>query len=451
MAGMRSRARRAWLLVVVAFALEACAAPRPLAQAPAPVAAQGSGGINRPEHRGKPHIVLISLDGFRADYLDTRDVPNIRRIMRRGARAKALIPVFPSLTFPNHYSLVTGLYPEHHGIVGNSFYDPARRQTYALGDRKTVTDGTWYRSEPIWVTAETQGMVAACFFWPGSEAAIKGVRPTESRIYDAKIPTADRVKTVLDWLRLPDERRPHLITLYFSDVDSASHGGTLDSPRVAEALRTVDGAMGLLADGIDALSIRDRVYLIITSDHGMVETTAKQGIRLDTLVDDMDQIEHAFGGPVASIHVKANHGATRSNTDRTALAKELRDQINGRLQRGRAYLRRDIPERHHYRADPRVGDVVVIMDEAWSIVVAPRVVETVKELVLRDRRGAHGWDPAFPSMHAIFVAMGPGIRAGATINPVDNVDVYPFMTELLGLRAPAGIDGKKGLKEQLMR
>jgi predicted AlkP superfamily pyrophosphatase or phosphodiesterase len=208
--------------------------------------------------------------------------------------------------------------------------------------------------------------------------------------------------------------------------------------------------MGMLADGIDALPIRDRVYVLITSDHGMVETTASQGIRLDTLMNDMDEIERAFGGPVASIHVKGR-GTARSSSERMSVARKLRDQINGRLQHGRAFLRHEVPARHHYRADPRAGDVVVIMDEAWSIVVAPRVVETMKELVQRDRRGAHGWDPALPSMHAIFVASGPRIRAGTTLPMIDNVDVYPLMAELLGLRAAEGIDGKPGLFDALTR
>ena len=192
----------------------------------------GTGGVNTPEQREKPYLILVSLDGFRADYLDRFRLPNLGRVMKRGARAKWMNPVFPSLTFPNHYSLVTGLHPEKHGIVGNSFYDPARRQRYAMHEGAAVTDGTWYRGEPIWVTAETQGMVAACYFWPGSEAAINGVRPTFFMPYDEDTPNDERVKRTLDWLRLPADRRPHVITLYFSELDTASHRNALDSPRI---------------------------------------------------------------------------------------------------------------------------------------------------------------------------------------------------------------------------
>jgi predicted AlkP superfamily pyrophosphatase or phosphodiesterase len=413
-------------LLFAVLALSACGgthtAPQPRSTTEPP---RSSGGINRPEHLDKPYVVLVSLDGFRADYLDRQDVPNLRRVMQRGTRATSLMPVFPSLTFPNHYSLVTGLYADRHGIVANSFYDPARRQTYALSNREAVGDGTWYRGEPIWVTAETQGMVASCFFWPGSEAAINGIRPTAWRQYDSAVSVEERVTTVLEWLRLPAERQPHIVTLYFSEVDSASHSVPLDAPSVTTAIHLVDRAIGALVSGIDRLPIRDRVYLLVTSDHGMVETTTPQTVRLDALVD-MEEIEKAFGGPVANLHLR---DATR--------ARRMRDDLNTRLQHGRAYLRDEVPARHYYRDDPRIGHVVVIMDEAWTLGLPPRSTTRVRE-----RWGAHGWDPALPSMQAIFIAMGPGIRAGATIPTVRNVDLYPLMTAWLGLRAPAGIDGK---------
>jgi predicted AlkP superfamily pyrophosphatase or phosphodiesterase len=425
---IRRRVARLWAVALVWLTVSACAGTYPAPAAPAQ--AGGSGGVNRAEHVEKPYVVLVSLDGFRADYLDRTDVPNLRNVMQQGTRAAALLPVFPSLTFPNHYSLVTGLYADRHGIVSNGFYDPERKQTYALGNRETVTDGTWYRGEPIWVTAETQGMVASCFFWPGSEAAIRGVRPTDSRDYDAAIPVDERIRTVIAWLQRPPERRPHLITLYFSEVDSSSHAVPLGTPAVDAAIRSVDGAIGALLAGLDALPIRDRVYLLITSDHGMVETTSKQSVRLDTLVR-MDDIEIAFGGPVANVHVRT-----------PSRAREVRDAINAKLQHGRAYLRSDVPAHHRYRDDPRIGDVVVIMEESWMLAVPPRATAKPSTAKPRERWGAHGWDPSFPSMHAIFVARGPRIPPGSTIPALRTIDVYPLMTTLLGLRAPRGIDGR---------
>ena len=409
----------------------ACAAPRATSQpthTPAAYSA-GSAGINAPDQRDKPYLILISLDGFKPGYLDTFDLPGMRRLAQRGVRASALIPVFPSLTFPNHYSLVTGLHPEGHGIVSNTFYDPMVRATYSLSNREAVGDARWYRGEPIWVTAEKQGMVAACYFWPGSEAPIGGVRPTMWRTYDAGIGQAERVRTVVEWLRRPTERRPHVITLYFSELDSASHSHPLESPAIEEAARSIDRSINQLVDAIDASPIRDRIYLLLTSDHGMAELTPERELALAPLVD-MADVEHAFGGPVANLHVRGGAPA----------AARVRDSLNARLTNGRAYIREELPERFHYRADPRAGDVVVVMDEGWTLITG------LRRLVrpFRGRRGMHGWDPALPSLQALFVAVGPGIRAGAVVGAVHNVDVYPFMTELLGLRPASPLDGRAG-------
>jgi predicted AlkP superfamily pyrophosphatase or phosphodiesterase len=239
---------------------------------------------------------------------------------------------------------------------------------------------------------------------------------------------------VLEWLQLPAERRPHVLTLYFNDLDSAAHAGTLDSPGIEAAATSVDRSLGALLDGIDALDIRDRIYLLLTSDHGMVETSADRTISLDSLINT-SALEASFGGAVANLHVTG--GADK--------ARQIRDAINGKLQQGRAYLREELPARHQYRRNPRAGDVVVIMNESWTLATSPR----------RSPRsggvwGAHGWDPALPSMRAIFMAAGPRVRAGATIDEVRNVDVYPLMTELLGLRPAAGIDGVPGrIRSQL--
>jgi predicted AlkP superfamily pyrophosphatase or phosphodiesterase len=396
--------------------------------------ANASGGINLPEHRDKPHLILISFDGFRADYLDRYELPNVRRVLRKGVRARSMMPVFPAVTFTNHYSLVTGLYAEHHGIVGNVFYDPARKATYSFRDQKTVTDGSWYRGEPIWVTAETQGMVAACFFWPGSEAAIKGVRPTFWNTYDSNVPNSTRVESVLNWLRMPDETRPHVITMYFNDLDSASHGGTLDAPEIGQALESLDKTLGVLLGGIEALPIRERVYVLLTSDHGMTETSASRTVLIGSLVD-AKTVRVGFAGPVASLHV----------TGGEEQAIKTRDQANEQLKNGRAYLRAELPERFHYRADPRGGDVVIVMDESWTAETS-----IISKLRILGPWGEHGWDPALQSMRALFAIGGPGLKEGITIPEVNNVDVYPLMTELLGLRAAEGIDGRAGAIRRLI-
>lgn len=395
---------------------------------------RGTGGVNHAGARDKPYLILISFDGFRADFLDRFDLPNFRRVMQQGTRAEAMVPVFPSLTFPNHYSIVTGLLPTHHGIVGNSFYDPERKASYSFRGASTVGDASWYRGEPIWVTAESQGVVAACFFWPGSEAPIEGVRPTFWKTYDGTIPNGTRVASVLEWLRLPDDRRPHMITMYFSELDSAAHSYGTDAPQVAAAARSLDSVLGELLDGLEALPIRDRVYLLLTSDHGVSDTSTARSVPLASLIDTAD-VRVGFSGPVTSLHTRDSAHASR-----------IRDAINARLKHGRAYLRRELPERYKYGDNPRVGDVIVVMEEGWQIAAAP---------IAGLRRpgshwGEHGWDPSLPSMHAIFMISGPGIRKGHTIPAIDNLDVYPLMAEVLGLRAAGGIDGHPGRLRELV-
>ena len=419
------------LACVLALLLGACTAA-PLSRPAAGAVLQASGGVNRSEHRDKPYLILISFDGFHPAYLGRFDLPNFARALRRGVRAEAMMPVFPSLTFPNHYSLVTGLTAERHGLVGNTFYDPERKAVYTFRDRAAVSDGTWYRGEPIWVTAETQGMVSACYFWPGSEAPVKGVHPTVWHAYDASVPNETRVAAVLEWLRRPAERRPHVVTLYFSELDSTSHQHPLDAPAIAGAARSLDRALGALLDGLDALPIRDRVYLLLTSDHGMAETSRAQTVMLDSVVE-LSRVRVGFTGPIASLHV----------TDGTDPAA-IRDHINGRLRNGRAYVRSEIPERYRYR-DPRVGDIVILMNEGWTVAQMRPLTG-----LIRERWGLHGWDPALPSMQALFVLTGPGIPPNVRIPPVENIDVYPLMTELLGLRAAAGIDGRPGRIQSLI-
>ncbi len=384
-----------------------------------------TGGVNAAEHLESPYVILISFDGFHPSYFGRVDTPAFDRVMAEGARAQALIPVFPTKTFPNHYSIVTGMYAQSHGIVSNSFYDPERGATYSIGDRESVMDGTWYRGEPIWITAETQGMVAASYFWVGSEADIHGIQPTIWKPYDGRIPNEVRVDSVLAWLDLPEANRPHIITLYFSEVDSAGHRHGPDSPEVDAAIVNVDAALGRLLDGLDRLAVADQVYVLIVSDHGMAAFDPENAVAFESLVD-MTGITVGDSGPVANLHVEGGSQA----------AVAVRDQINAGLQHGRAYLRSEVPVEYHYRSDPRIGDVVIIMQEGFQIRSEDRMP--------RSAGGTHGWSPSYESMHGIFLARGAGIRAGHTIGPVDVVEIYPMLTEILGLAPGPDIEGREG-------
>ena len=397
-----------------------------------PAAAQGTRGVNTPAQQNKPYVILVSFDGMRPEYLRRIDLPNFARVMQRGVTAEGMSPTFPSKTFPNHFTLVTGLHAGNHGLVGNNFWDPARNGGYRMSDTSAVRDASWYRGEPVWTTAERQGMVSASFFWPGSEAPIGGAAPSFVKAYDGRVPNFARVDTVLSWLSLPERSRPHMITTYFSTVDGAGHDHGPLSPQVDTATWAVDSALGRLIDGIERLPIRDRVYLILTSDHGMMETSPRWYAALDTLID-MNGVRMADAGPNANLHVEG--GAAR--------ARVLRDSINRRMKHGRAYLRAEIPARLHYSADPRVGDLVVIMEDYFQIGRANRPP--------REGGGAHGWEPTNPAMHAIFLAMGPRIPAGKRIATFPSVEVYSYMTEVLGLRPAARVDGRKGFLADLIR
>lgn len=381
----------------------------------------GSGGTNLPARQNSPYVILVSFDGFRADYLRKYGAPNFRRVMREGVSARSLIPAFPSKTFPNHYTLVTGLHPGNHGIVANNFLDPALGR-YSMSDREAVREAAWYGGEPIWVTAEKQGMVAAPFFWPGSEAAIGGIRPTFWMPFKDEMTNDERLDTVLSWLRLPLEKRPHLLTLYFSDVDNAGHKYGPDSAEVAEAVRRVDRVLGRLFDAIRSPELAGKVYLVLVSDHGMAAYRPEQYLALDGLVD-LSGVEVADSGPFVNLHTGGD----------AARARRLKFELNRKLRHGRAYLRAEVPARLRYSRSRRVGDVVVLMRVPYQAGPGSRRPESPG--------GAHGWDPATPSMHGIFLAWGPRVKRGAVVPAFSNVEVYPFLAELLGLEPARPIDG----------
>lgn len=375
-------------------------------------------GPNTAVQQAKPYVILVSLDGFRYDYPRKYSAPNILALGARGASAPdGMIPAYPSVTFPNHYTIVTGLYPEHHGIVGNAFYDPQRKQVYSYHDPATEMDGTWYGGTPLWVLAEQQGMRAACFFWPGSEADIQGVRPTYYMQYDQKYPDDKRVDQVLAWLKLPAELRPHFITLYLSDVDGAGHAHGPDSREVAEAVAKVDSEIGRLAEGIAELKLP--VDLVVLADHGMTKVDG-QWTNLDQYFDK-------------SLVVTAVEDFLypKSGAD----AEKIYFALNGKSDKFKVYRNGKVPPELHSDGNPREGDPVVVPTGPYLLrVSAPSPVTDAAMRFYGPMMGSHGFDPAeLPEMKAIFFAAGPDIRAGATVAPFENVAVYPFVAKILDL------------------
>jgi alkaline phosphatase D len=366
----------------------------------------------------KPYVVLVSLDGFRYDYAQRYGAKHLLALAARGASApNGMLPVFPSLTFPNHYTIVTGLYPDHHGIVANSFYDPARKEKYSVSDPKTTVDGSWYGGTPLWQLAEKQGMRSASFFWPGSEAEIQGKRPSYYLAYDDKFPDEKRVEQVLAWLRLAPAQRPHFITLYYSNVDHAGHAFGPDAAETGDAVRHVDEMIGKLTDGIATLGLA--VDLIVVSDHGM-ETSQGGWIALDKWAD------------LAQFETSGSLLYAKSESDAEKVYKSLLDVSD----KFKVYRREKVPKNLHFNSNPREGDPVVVPTGPFAIVA--HALGSLSAPV----RGVHGCDPAtMPSMKAIFYAAGPDIRAGVNVPPFENIHLYPLIAEILGLRI-GPVDGQ---------
>lgn len=373
-----------------------------------------SGGRNAPAQQGKPPLVLISIDGYRWDYPDRYPTPTIRRIVDGGQRAEALEPVWPTLTFPNHYSLITGQTPAEHGLVGNSFPDGER--WYALRDRTAVEDGTYYGGEPVWITAERSGMVTASMFWVGSEADIQGVHPTHWSRFNEDVGNDERVDQVLAWLSEPETTRPGFITLYFEEVDSWSHYRGVGSPEMQGALARVDAALGRLMDGIGALEHGDEVTVVIVSDHGQMGYFNEPPFVLDDHIY-LDGLRIVDQGPAVY--------AWQDEPDPEA-ARRLADTINTVWRFGRAYTRASAPADWGINDHPRMPHLVFQADPGHAV------------LSRADRRGAmsegdHGWAPETPEMRGVFIALGPGIEAGSRVDRKHVTDVASWVKARLGL------------------
>jgi predicted AlkP superfamily pyrophosphatase or phosphodiesterase len=370
---------------------------------------------------GRPTVVLVSLDGFRWDYLDRGLTPNLSRLAREGVRAEAMVPVFPTKTFPNHYTIVTGRYPAGHGIVGNTFTAPDVGARYSLGDRPAVRDARFYLAEPIWVTAERQGQRTAPLFWPGSEAPINGVRPSYALPFDGEMPDTARVRRLLGWLDLPLERRPTFLTLYSGAADHAGHEYGPETPETDRAIARADSLIGLLAAGLAEGNRALDVNLVIVSDHGMVSTGLDRVVWLDEYVSpDAMEVEETSALLTAWP------------------AAGLEDSVYRGLKRAPhvvVYRRAELPARFHLQGSPRVAPIVAIADEGWTIAQRTRGNDPPKIIL-----GNHGYDDSLTTMRAIFIAHGPAFRRGVTVPPFRNIHVYPLLAKVLGL-APAATDG----------
>jgi alkaline phosphatase D len=422
----RGWGNRAWsvlLILILTAAICAAQSTSKVIEVPNPP--------NTAAQQAKHYVVLVSLDGFRYDYATKYGAKNLLAMAARGSSAPdGMFPSYPSVTFPNHYSIVTGLYPEHHGIVANSFYDPARKEGYSYTNPKTTGDGSWYTGTPLWVLAEKQGMRAASFFWPTSDAEIQDKRPSYYLApYDDNFPDEKRVEQVLAWLQLPPEKRPHFIMLYYPNTDHAGHTYGPDAPETAEAVRHVDEMMGKLSDGIAASGLP--VDLIVLADHGM-ETLQGGWVVLDKWAD-LSQFETSG----TLLYAKSE-----------ADAQKAYQSLLGASDTFKVYRRAQMPPNLHFSSNPREGDPVVVPTGPYPIVAHDTNSSGSAKM---PPRGGHGYDPReMPSMKAIFFADGPDIRTGVAVSSFENVDVYPLIARILGLRT-GPIDGRIGVLRGILK
>lgn len=408
--------------------LTACAGWSPAGQPVGDTAvriAHASGGVNAPVVRSKPTVILISFDGMRYDYLDRGITPNLERLARSGARAQGLIPIFPSTTFPNHYSIATGMYADRNGIANNRFLAPDIDAFYVYTDSMKVRDPRFYFGEPIWNTAEKQGMVSATFFWVGSEAPVGGIRATTVWNFDESVADSTRLRALGELLRRPPDTRPHFVAIYFADVDGASHRTGPDSPETNRAIAHADSILGVIAEIAAQRPAADSVSIVVVSDHGMLNAPNKVVIPEYT---DTTGVTITIG-PVASLWY---HGDS-------ARIRRARADLE-RMPHTRTYLRSELPSAWHYDT-PRSGDLVIVAEPGWYVDTRSR----------SGPPGAHGYPPAVQEMQGIFVAAGPRIRAGVRIGAFENVHVYPLLAELLRIAPNAAADGRLDVLQPILR
>ncbi|MCE7054892.1 ectonucleotide pyrophosphatase/phosphodiesterase [Algoriphagus sp. AGSA1] len=396
--------------------------------------------VSPAQENTEPIVLLISLDGFRYDYVARFQPENLSRFIATGVAAKSMMPSFPSKTFPNHYTIATGMKPEHHGLVDNSFYDPKKDQTYGIGKTEIVQDGTWYGGTPLWVLAEQNNIKAASYFFVGSEADVQGIHPSYYYPYDGGVSNLTRVTEVFRWLELPAAERPRMITLYFSDMDDVGHRyGPNNDAQLSMALERLDRELGALFEGLKSIDLP--INVIIVSDHGMTDIPVGNFLNLNDLT-------HAIPGRVVNNGALA-HVYLKNEKDKKKVIKALEKS-------SMPIHVTDVDHKENYQDlmyKDRIGDILIIPDKgyyfAWGSAL-PRIRQKAESMGT-DVLGEHGFSPAYKDMHAVFYANGPAFKSGIGIETFQNVHVYPLICKILGLPIPEDIDGKLEVLEPILR
>ena len=381
---------------------------------------------NSKEAQEKPYLILISLDGFRWDYVEKYQPPHLSGFVNGGVKAKSLIPSYPSKTFPNHYTIATGLYPDHHGILGNVFYSYKNKKDYNIRDRETAEDGSFYGGSPIWLEANKANMVTASFFFAGTEADIQGITPTYYYKYDGKVKNETRVAQAIDWLKLPAEKRPHLITMYFSDMDDTGHKyGPSNETEIKKGLFELDKNLGQLFKNLAATGLP--VNIIIVSDHGMTDQTTDTLIPMDGIEND-SLFTSINNGSIVNIHPKENVDID-----------ELLQYLKQKEQHFKAYMTANTPGFEKIPTSKDWGPIQLVPDKGYYFSTEKGIATRIEKNI--STTGVHGFETDFTDMHGIFYANGPAFKNGFEVSSVKNINIYPLMCKVLDLEIPTEIDG----------
>ena len=392
--------------------------------------------INSKASLEKPYLILISLDGFRWDYIEKYNPPYLSNFIKNGVKAESLIPSYPSKTFPNHYTIATGLYPDRHGIIGNSFYSYKKNLTYKIGNREMVEDGSFYGGTPIWVLADKASMVSASYFFVGSEANIQGIKPTYYYSYDASVKNDVRITQALDWLDLPLKNRPHLITMYFSDMDDIGHRfGPNNEEEIKKTLFNLDENLGNLFKGVDATGLP--INIIIVSDHGMTTLSTSNYIPIEDIEND-SLYATIDNGAIVNIHPKNN-----MQTD--SIIQYLKQKENN----FKVYKTKNTLGFEYNPKNKDWGAIQIIPDFGYYFSKRQSIESRKKNAITTV--GVHGYDPKYKDMHGIFYANGSAFKKGYVIPSVKNIHIYPLMCKILGLDIPSNIDGNLNQLESVLK
>lgn len=381
---------------------------------------------NSVDAQTKPYVIMISTDGFRYDYAKKYNAENLLKLSNNGVQAKAMIPSYPSITFPNHWSLITGLYPAHHGLIDNFFYDYKRKEFYAMSDKKNAEDGSWYGGTPIWGLAEKHGMISATMMWVGSASDAGGKRPTYYYAYHDKFTPSEKVDKVVNWLKLPMDKRPHFITLYFPEVDGSGHHFGPDSKETEDAVHLIDNAIGELVQKVNNLGLKN-VNFVFVSDHGMIKVDGGAPMEIPEMLFNKERFDFFNSQTLLRVVVK-NPEETKAVYDE--LKSHKTDDYD-------VYLDKRLPKYLHFGAKDdqyhRIGQILLI----------PKAPKIFLEKGKMTSVGKHGYNPRLvPEMKATFLAWGPQFKNNVVIDEFTNVNVYPLVTEILGLKNDQPIDGK---------